>query len=82
MNSMSMLDLRNNSNTLFEKLKGNEQIILSFRGKPVATISPIVQKTDWESDSFLKFINSIPKSTNKKSKISNKEIDDLVYGID
>lgn len=82
MNSMSMLELRNNANTLFEKLKGNEQIILSFRGKPVATISPILQKTDWESDSFLKFINSIPKSVNKKSKISNKEIDSLVYGLD
>ncbi|MBK8393825.1 MAG: hypothetical protein IPL26_01060 [Leptospiraceae bacterium] len=64
-----------------EKLKRKEKILLSFRGKPVATIHPISQESDWESDSFLQFINSLPKSTKKKSKLSNEEIDSLVYGI-
>ena len=81
MTSITMLDLRKNSNILLEKLKKKEKILLSFRGKPVATIHPISQESDWESDSFLDFFNSIPKSTNKKSKISNEEIDSLVYGI-
>ncbi len=81
MTSITMLDLRKNSNVLLEKLKRKEKILLSFRGKPVATIHPISQESDWESDSFLQFINSIPKSTRKKSKISNEEIDSLVYGI-
>jgi len=81
MTSITMLDLRKNSNILLEKLKRKEKILLSFRGKPVATIHPISQESDWESDSFLQFINSIPKSTGKKSKLSNEEIDSLVYGI-
>jgi antitoxin (DNA-binding transcriptional repressor) of toxin-antitoxin stability system len=81
MTSITMLDLRKNSNILLEKLKRKEKILLSFRGKPVATIHPIAQESDWESDSFLQFINSIPKSNGKKPKLSNEEIDSLVYGI-
>jgi antitoxin (DNA-binding transcriptional repressor) of toxin-antitoxin stability system len=63
-----MLDLRKNSNILLEKLKRKEKILLSFRGKPVATIHPISQESDWESDSFLQFINSIPKSNSQENK--------------
>ena len=81
MTSITMLDLRKNTNILLEKLKRKEKILLSFRGKPVATIHTISQESDWESDSFLQFINSLPKSTKKKSKLSNEEIDSLVDGI-
>ena len=80
MTSITMLDLRKNSSLLLEKLKRKEKILLSFRGKPVATIHPISQESDWETDSFLQFINSIPKSGSKKTKLSNEEIDSLVYG--
>jgi len=80
MTSITMLELRKNSNVLLEKLKRKEKILLSFRGKPVATIHPISQESDWETDSFLQFINSISKSSSKKTKLSNEEIDSLVYG--
>jgi antitoxin (DNA-binding transcriptional repressor) of toxin-antitoxin stability system len=81
MESITMLDLRKNSAVLLKKLKRKEKILLSFRGKPVATIHPILQDIDWESDSFLHFLNTIPKTSSKKKHLSNEEIDSLVYGI-
>ncbi|HMV44759.1 MAG TPA: hypothetical protein PK079_01550 [Leptospiraceae bacterium] len=80
-NDITMLDLRKNSTLLLKKLKGKEKILLSFRGKPIATIHPISEESDWETDPFLQFLNSIPESPKKKTRISNKEIDSIIYGI-
>lgn len=79
-----MLDLRKNSNLLLKKLQKREKVILSFRGKPVATIHPIIENSDWENDSFIQFLSTIKTTTSKnkkKRKITNDEIDSLVYGI-
>lgn len=82
MDTITMLDLRTNSETLLKKLKKKEKVILSFRGKPIATIHPIVEE-EWEEDIFYKFLQTMPKNnkSKKKKSISNTEIDSLVYGI-
>lgn len=83
METITMLDLRTNSELLLKKLKKKEKVILSFRGKPIATIHPILEEAEWEEDIFglqLKSLSKKPKGK-KKTKISNSEIDTLVYGI-
>ena len=83
MTTMTMLDLRKNSDIILEKLKKKEKISLSYRGKPVATIEPIQERVDWREDTFAQFIEEMKSSPREKikSKITNKEIDSLVYGI-
>ena len=56
MATMTMLDLRKNSDILLEKLKKKEKITLSYRGKPIATIEPIQERVDWREDAFVQFI--------------------------
>jgi len=81
--TMTMLYLRKNSDILLEKLKKKEKITLSNRGKPIATIEPIHEEVDWKEDTFVQFIEELKSSPREriKSKIKNKEIDSLVYGI-
>jgi len=83
MTTMTMLDLRKNSDVLLEKLRKKEKITLSYRGKPIATIQPILDKQDWSEDCFVDFIkeSSHSKKDLNTTKITNKEIDSLVYGI-
>ncbi len=59
MATMTMLDLRKNSDILLEKLKKKEKITLSYRGKPIATIEPIQERVDWKEDTFVQFIEDM-----------------------
>jgi antitoxin (DNA-binding transcriptional repressor) of toxin-antitoxin stability system len=81
--NISMLDLRTNSKKLLKELKKKENITLTYRGKAIGTIQPIVEESDWIEDPLSHFINNLPSSPKKtrKSSITNSEIDSILYGI-
>lgn len=66
-----MSDLKANPETLLKKLKKKEKVILSFRGKPIATIHPIVEE-EWEEDIFYKFLQTMAKENISKNSRSRK----------
>lgn len=79
MAQITMLDLRKNSEQLLKMLGKKEKVILSYRGRPIATIHPILE----EEDSLASTVKSLKKTKRppKGTKLSNAEIDELVYGV-
>jgi len=83
MKNISMLGLRTNSKKLLKELEKKEDITLTYRGKAIGTIHPVVEESDWIEDPLSHFINNLPSSPKKtrKSSITNSQIDTILYGI-
>jgi prevent-host-death family protein len=74
--TISMRDFRENSARIIAEVQKGQRMILTYRGKPVARLEPIVQTTSDRDDPFysLTGISGVGESQ------SNGQIDDLLYG--
>ncbi len=79
METLTMLDLRNNAAKIIKRAVAGERMILSYRGKPVLRIEPISTRDDktFASDPFYKITGIASKD--KNGALSNEEIDHIVY---
>jgi len=77
MKSISMLDLRLHSEKIIAQVRQGQRMILTYRGKPVARLEPIVPTIVDGDDPFYS-LDALGESSGKS--LSNAEIDEIVYG--
>jgi prevent-host-death family protein len=77
MKTVSMLDFRLHAEKIIDQLKKGQRIILTRRGKPVARLEPIVNKTVDADDPFFS-LDELADVAGES--LSNTQIDAIVYG--
>lgn len=76
MKKISMLDFRLDAERIIARVQKGERLILTRRGKPVAQLVPIAERTVSADDPFY----SLCDFAEPGESLSNEEIDDIVYG--
>ena len=75
MKTVSMLELRQNAQPVVETVERGQAVLLTYRGRPVATLQPI-EKAPNEGDPFY----SLGEIATAGENVSNQEIDEQLYG--
>jgi antitoxin (DNA-binding transcriptional repressor) of toxin-antitoxin stability system len=75
--SVSILEFRRQAEAIIQKVRSGKRMILTYRGKPVIRMEPILEKTISIDDPFYKIDRLAAREGNS---ISNEEIDQIVYG--
>lgn len=76
MKTVSMLDFRNDAERILAQVMNGERMVLTRRGKPVARLEPITQDAPGGDDPFY----SLTGLAETGKSLSNKQIDDILYG--
>jgi prevent-host-death family protein len=77
METVSMLEFRRRAQAIVQRVSRGQRMILTYRGKPVARLEPIVEPSLAEDDPFYQ-LHQLAASKGKS--LSNEEIDKTVYG--
>ncbi|WP_423259728.1 type II toxin-antitoxin system Phd/YefM family antitoxin [Herbiconiux sp. 11R-BC] len=79
METYDVLYTRNNLSKLIARAEAGEEVQISRRGKPVAKIVPIVERTFWTGKDLVEWIeaNPIPESQRKTAAEIDAWIDEL-----
>jgi len=72
-----MLEFRRNSEKIIRKLKQGRKMRLTYRGAPIALLSPIASDDNIAADD--PFYRIYDLAERGAGKITNKEIDRIVY---
>lgn len=78
MKTISMLEFRRNSERVIRSARAGERMILTYRGKPLFRLEPCVQLELAAGDPFYRLADHADKTAKP---LSNREIDEVVYGI-
>ncbi len=77
MKTISMLDFRRNSDRVVRSARAGEQLLLTYRGKPLFRLEPCISEKTGGDDPFYRLADLADKAAKP---LSNKEIDEVVYG--
>ncbi len=77
MSSITMLELRQDADGVLRRVRQGEHLILTYRGKPVARLSPYESAAPAADDPFYRLINS---AVDDGKSLTNEEIDKIIYG--
>ena len=77
MSEISMLEFRQQAQAVIAKLRRGQRMTLTYRGKAVATLEPIVDTQVDNDDPFYQ-LDSLAESGGES--LSNDEIDQVLYG--
>jgi prevent-host-death family protein len=75
MKRISITDLRRNAKRFIKRIEKGERFILTRRGKPMARLEPIIDKTKDVDDPFY----SIADLATKSGSLTNERIDEILY---
>jgi prevent-host-death family protein len=78
MGKVSILEFRKDAERILRRVQLGQRLILTYRGKPVARLEPILKKKVEEDDPFYR-IDRLALSGGQA--LTNEEIDKIVYGI-
>lgn len=77
MASVSMVQLRQNSEAVLRRLRRGERIVLTYRGRPVARLEPVRdERPDSDDPAYRLYELADPGGDS----LTNQEIDEIVYG--
>ncbi len=77
MKTISLLEFRKNTQKIIRFAQQGQRMIMTYRGKPVCRLEPILDDDINENDPFY----NIDRLAEKKGKnLSNREIDGILYG--
>lgn len=77
MKTVSLLEFRKNAQKVIQSARQGQRMIMTYRGKPVCRLEPILDHDVNENDPFY----NIDRLADKKGKnLSNREIDGILYG--
>jgi prevent-host-death family protein len=79
MKRITMLELRRNAEQVIKSAQRGQRMILTYRGRPVARIEPIVETAPDGDDPFYHIGEVADRAAENAS---NDEIDRIVYGDD
>jgi prevent-host-death family protein len=77
MKSVSMLEFRLNAEKIIARVRQGQRLLLTYRGKPVATLEPLRNQAITANDPFFKLAELADA---KGESLSNDEINGVVYG--
>jgi antitoxin (DNA-binding transcriptional repressor) of toxin-antitoxin stability system len=76
MQTVSLLDFRQDAEQLIARLQKSECMILTQDGKPVARLEPIIDEPVGDNDPFY----SLPMLATAGESLTNEQIDATIYG--
>ncbi len=77
MPSVTMLDFRKSANRILRNVREGQRITLTYRGKPVARIEPIIETAPGKDDPFF-HLSDLAEQVGDS--LTNEEIDETLYG--
>lgn len=77
MKSISMVEFRNDAESIIRQIGKGQRFILTYRGKPVARLEPAELGLPVEDDPFY-HLHELADAGGKS--VTNEEIDGIVYG--
>ena len=77
MKTVSMLEFRHHAEKIIDQVQQGQRMILTRRGKPVARLEPIIEKTLDADDPFYSLAELAEPGGGS---LSNDQIDDILYG--
>jgi prevent-host-death family protein len=77
MNTVTMLELRKNAESVIRRVQKGQRIILTYRGKPVARLEPVTTDKPDAADPFYRLADLAQE---RGSNLTNADIDRIVYG--
>ncbi|MBA4386727.1 MAG: hypothetical protein C0404_02030 [Verrucomicrobia bacterium] len=73
-----MLEMRKDPVKVIRQVQSGRRMLLTYRGKPVMTLEPIVETRAAESDAFYRLADVAAR--NGKN-LTNREMDKAIYGV-
>lgn len=77
MKTVSLLDFRLHAEKIIAQVKRGQRMVLTYRGKPVVRLEPIIPETVDPDDPFYSLCDL---SLSGGNSLTNTQIDDIVYG--
>ena len=78
MQTVSMLEFRQDAESVLKRLRSGERLVLTYRGKPVARLEPFDVKVAHADDPIY---NLHKLADSDAEALANREIDALTYGV-
>jgi len=78
MKTISMLELRQNAEEIVRRAQRGQRMVLTYRGKPVMRLEPIVEEKAPSDDPFYK-LHKLASTSG--AGLTNDKIDEIVYGL-
>ncbi len=76
MDTITMVEFRKDAGDIVERVKSGEELVLSYRGKPVMRLEPIQDDRVSKDDPFY----HLPEmAVDEGDSVSNEEIDRIIY---
>ncbi len=76
MKTVSMLDFRRDARTVIERVRRGQRVLLTYRGRPMARIEPIVPDATPEDPFYALAGEAVPAGPG----LTNRQIDETLYG--
>lgn len=76
MKTISMLEFRKNAAKIIRQSKQGQKMIMTYRGKPILRLEPIVDDTIEEDDPFYRITDLADEAG---TDLTNQEIDKILY---
>jgi len=76
--TVTMLDLRRRAEKIVEQVRRGESLVLTYRGRPAVRLEPIRPANNLVDDDPFYRLSSL--ADRRQTGLSNREIDDIVYG--
>jgi antitoxin (DNA-binding transcriptional repressor) of toxin-antitoxin stability system len=77
MKKISMLEFRKNARKVIQWAQKGERVIMTYRGKPIIRMEPILDETPDEDDPFYVLYE---KATDSGKSMTNDDMDEVIYG--
>jgi antitoxin (DNA-binding transcriptional repressor) of toxin-antitoxin stability system len=77
MKTVTVLEFRRNAEKIIRWSRQGKRMVMTYRGRPAIRLEPVVQDKVNSDDPFLKLDGIVP---GKKSRLTNREMDEIIYG--
>ena len=77
MKTVSMLDFRNRAERIIARVQQGQEMVLTYRGKPVLRLEPLREEEITEDDPFYALDQH---AVAKGKSLTNRQIDKAIYG--
>lgn len=76
MKTISMLEFRRDAEQIIRQIQAGERLVLTYRGKPVARLEPVLETAVAADDPFY----TLYRLADVEGKsLSNREMDEIIY---
>lgn len=78
MKTVSMLEFRKNAANIIKRAKRGEKMIMTYRGKPIFRLEPILDDAIEEDDPFYRLVELAKEGG---TNLSNRDMDKILYEL-